>query len=60
MDARAGAITEAFEAGAETTAVQRAATHTSPAMTARYDRKAAAAPLAVAEARSRTRKLRNQ
>jgi hypothetical protein len=60
MDARAGAITEAFEAGAEATAVQRAATHTSPTMTARYDRKAAAAPLSVAEARSRARKTRNQ
>jgi hypothetical protein len=56
MDARAGGITEAFEAGAEATAVQRTATHTSPTMTARYDRKAAAAPLAVAEARNRARK----
>jgi hypothetical protein len=58
MDARAGGITEAFEAGAEATAVQRAATHTSPAMTARYDRKTAAAPLEVAEARKRARKAR--
>jgi hypothetical protein len=56
MDARAGGITEAFEAGAEATAVQRTATHTSPTMTARYDRKAAAVPLAVAEARNRARK----
>jgi hypothetical protein len=58
MDARAGGITEAFEAGAEATAVQLAAAHTSPAMTARYDRKTAAAPLEVAEARKRARKAR--
>jgi hypothetical protein len=55
MDTRAGAITEAFEAGAEATAVQRAATHTSPSMTAHYDRKASVAPIEVAEARKRAR-----
>jgi hypothetical protein len=55
MDARAGAVTEALEAGAERTAVQRAATHASPAMTERYDRTAETAPLAVAEARRKAR-----
>jgi hypothetical protein len=56
MDARAGAVTEALEAGAEKTAVQRAATHASPAMTERYDRTAEAASLAVAEARKKARR----
>lgn len=55
MDARAGAVTEALEAGAEKTAVQRAATHASPAMTERYDRTSEAASLAVAEARRKAR-----
>jgi hypothetical protein len=55
MDARAGAVTEALEAGAEKTAVQRAATHASQAMTERYDRTAETAPLAVAEARRKAR-----
>jgi site-specific recombinase XerD len=59
MDARAGAVTEALEAGAEKTAVQRAATHASAAMTERYDRTAETAPLAVAEARSRARRTRS-
>jgi hypothetical protein len=56
MDARAGAVTEALDAGAELSQVQRAATHLSPSMTARYDRTAEAAPLAVAEARRKARK----
>jgi integrase len=56
MDARAGAVTEALEAGAERTAVQRAATHASAAMTERYDRTAETAPLAVAEARRKARR----
>jgi hypothetical protein len=56
MDARAGAVTEALEAGAEEKTVQRTATHASPAMTRRYDRTAEAAPLAVAEARRKARK----
>jgi hypothetical protein len=58
MDARAGGITEAFEADAEAPPSKRTATHTSPTMTARYDRKAATAPLEVTEARdeSETRK----
>ena len=55
MDARAGAVTEALEAGAEEKTVQRAATHASPAMTKRYDRTAETAPLAVAEARRKAR-----
>jgi hypothetical protein len=55
MDARAGAITEAFEAGAEEKTVQRTATHSSAATTKRYDRTAEAAPLAVAEARRKAR-----
>jgi hypothetical protein len=55
MDARAGAVTEALEAGAEERTVQRAATHASPAITRRYDRTAETAPLAVAEARRKAR-----
>ncbi len=55
MDARAGAVTEALEAGAEEKTVQRTATHASPAMTKRYDRTAETAPLAVAEARRKAR-----
>jgi Phage integrase family len=55
MDARAGAVTEALEAGAEEKTVQRTATHASPAMTRRYDRTAETAPRAVAEARRKAR-----
>jgi site-specific recombinase XerD len=55
MDARAGAVTEALEAGADLTAVQRAATHSSPAMTARYDRANEEAVVTVAEARKKAR-----
>jgi hypothetical protein len=55
MDARAGAVTEALEAGAEKTDVQRAATHASPAMTERYDRASETASLAVAAARRKAR-----
>jgi integrase len=55
MDARAGAITEALEAGADKSAVQRAATHSNPAMTERYDRETKAAVLDVAAARKRAR-----
>ena len=56
MDARAGAVTEALEAGADRSEVQRAATHATPAMTARYDRKVEAAPAAVAAARQKARR----
>jgi hypothetical protein len=55
MDARAGAVTEALEAGAEKTDVQLAATHASPAMTERYDRASETASLAVAAARRKAR-----
>jgi Phage integrase family len=55
MDARAGAVTKALEAGADEKTVQRTATHASPAMTKRYDRTAETAPLAVAEARRKAR-----
>jgi len=56
MDARAGAVTEALEAGVEKTLVQRTATHTNPAMTSRYDRAAEEAPRAVSEARRNARR----
>ena len=56
MDARAGAVTEALEAGADRGQVQRAATHATPAMTARYDRSVEEAPRAVAEARRKARR----
>jgi hypothetical protein len=55
MDARAGAITEALESGADLTAVQRSATHSSPTMTARYDRNTEAAVVSVAAARRKGR-----
>jgi hypothetical protein len=55
MDARAGAITEALESGADLTAVQRSATHSSPTMTARYDRSTEAAVISVADARRKAR-----
>ncbi len=55
MDARAGAVTEALEAGATEKQVQRTATHSSPIMTSRYDRTAVTAPAAVADARRNAR-----
>lgn len=57
MDSRAGAITEALEAGAEIGDVQRAATHSHPEMTTRYDRETKTAVASVAEARKRSRKV---
>jgi hypothetical protein len=38
MDTRAGAITEAFEAGADAEAVRKSATHSTSQMTAKYSR----------------------
>jgi hypothetical protein len=55
MDARAGAVTEALEAGAQMDAVRRTATHSSETMTRRYDRGAEAAVASVAEARKKAR-----
>jgi hypothetical protein len=56
MDARAGAVTEALESGADIGLVQRSETHASPTMTRRYDRTAEAAPAAVAESRKKARR----
>ena len=56
MDSRAGAVTEALEAGAPMDEVRRTATHSSAVMTTRYDRAAETAPASVAEARKRARK----
>ena len=55
MDARAGAVTEALDLGADMTDVSRAATHTQEVMTRRYDRGAEAAAARVAEVRKRGR-----
>lgn len=55
MDSRAGGITEALEAGAERSAVQRAATHSNLEMTDCYDRETREAVASVAEARKRAR-----
>ena len=54
---RAGGVTEALEAGASLTSVQRAATHSNPSMTRRYDRSTEAAVGEVAAARKRSRKV---
>jgi hypothetical protein len=56
MEARAGGVTEALQAGVEKTLVQRTATHTNAAMTSRYDRTPVEAPRAVAEARRKARR----
>jgi len=55
MDARAGAVTEALEAGAALDAVRRTATHSSAVMTARYDRDTELAVASVAAARKKAR-----
>ncbi|WP_406853531.1 hypothetical protein ABEG18_13240 [Alsobacter sp. KACC 23698] len=55
MDSRAGAITEAMEAGADPAAVSDGATHSSLTMTKRYDRRVAERILTVAEARKARR-----
>ena len=55
MDARAGAVTEALDSGADLTDVSRTATHSTTAMTRRYDREAEAAVGRVAETRKRGR-----
>ena len=56
MDARAGTVTEALEAGASYDDVARAATHAEAIMTKRYDRESAAAIERVAERRKSARK----
>jgi hypothetical protein len=58
MDARAGGVTEALEASASLTSVQRTATHSSPTMTQRYDRSTEAAVEEVAAARKRARTVK--
>jgi hypothetical protein len=55
MDARAGAVTEALEAGADIGQVSRAATHSKEAMTARYLREVAQPIAEVAEIRKQRR-----
>jgi hypothetical protein len=55
MDARAGAVTEALDVGADLTDVSRAATHTTVTMTRRYDRETEEAAVRVAEARKQGR-----
>jgi hypothetical protein len=55
MDARAGAVTEALNTGADETDVRRTATHATLAMTQRYDRETKDATERVAEARKRGR-----
>jgi hypothetical protein len=55
MDARAGAVTEALDLGADLTDVSRAATHATVTMTRRYDRETEEAAARVAEARKRGR-----
>ena len=55
MDARAGAVTEALDYGADLTDVSRAATHANVAMTRRYDRESEEAAARVAEARKQGR-----
>lgn len=55
MDSRAGAVTEALEAGVDKTKVQRGATHATPQMTERYDRGVEATVLEIAEARQAKR-----
>lgn len=55
MDSRAGAITEAFEAGAPMEAVRKSATHSTTSMTQRYSRGDAEAISSVLEHRARHR-----
>lgn len=56
MDARAGAVTEALEAGADLTKVSRAATHSDVEMTKRYDRETDEAIVEVAAVRKKARR----
>ena len=56
MDARAGAITEAFEAGIDPALVSDGATHSSLSMTRNYDRRAEERIATVIEARKAARK----
>jgi len=55
MDRRAGAITEAFEAGADMEAVRKSATHSTASMTQRYSRGDAKAISSVLEHRAKHR-----
>lgn len=56
MDARAGAVTEAEESGADLDAIRAAAGHSKEAMTLRYIRGRSKKIASVAEARARARK----
>jgi hypothetical protein len=55
MDARAGAVTEALDMGADLTDVSRTATHSTVTMTRRYDRVAEESAARVAEVRKQGR-----
>ena len=55
MDSRAGAVTEALEAGAPMAQVARAATHSKEVMTQRYDRDVTQSVVEIAEARQARR-----
>ena len=55
MDSRAGGVTEAYEGAADETDISRAATHSQPTMTRRYDRETEEAVARVVEARKRAR-----
>lgn len=55
MDARAGAITEAHEAGVEPSDIALGATHSTTAMTRRYVRRVASAVSGIATARAKHR-----
>lgn len=60
MDSRAGAVSEAFEAGAEPADVMRAATHTQMATTMIYNRGGVVQSSRVAELRAARRKGRGE
>jgi hypothetical protein len=55
MDARAGAVTEALESGAQLEDVQRAATHSHSATTLGYERRVESSISAIATARKKAR-----
>jgi hypothetical protein len=59
MDSRAGALSEAFEAGAEPADVMKAATHTQLSTTMGYNRGSVVQSSRVAELRVARRKTRS-